>query len=219
MTTLWTAAAAGVSWHLVKPNPHHGESMNRVTRAPLWAILAIGAILIVTPFAIGLPSKATAGQTMLDELHPLMQPDSVHKTVYYFDSTFVPLRPVAVGAVQAAGETSKLIGALATPLHMSPTQVQKFLGASFPATANLLQGLSQLAPIFANVPPGLTHYGPLVRAIRANVGNYAQVDSLPNLKLFTWILVIPGVLLVLLTVGPLLTARRVRVAAVSAHAT
>lgn len=193
--------------------------MNRTTRMSLWSIIAIAAVLIVIPFAIGLPGKASAGQTMLDNLHSLMQPASVNKTVYYFDNTFVPLRPVAVGAVQAAGETPKLIAALAGPLHMTPTQVQHFLAANFPATAGLLGGLPRLAPIFANVPPGLTHYQPLVKAIQANVGNYAQVDGLPDLRLFTWILVVPGVLLALLAGRMLLGTRRVTVAAVAAPAT
>jgi hypothetical protein len=193
--------------------------MNRTTRVSLWSIIAIAAVLIVIPFAIGLPGKASAGQTMLDDLHSLMQPASVNKTVYYFDSTFVPLRPVAVGAVRAAGETPKLIDALAGPLHMTPIQVQRFLAASFPATAGLLHGLPHLAPIFANVPPGLNHYQPLVKAIKANVGNYAQVDGLPDLRLFTWILVVPGVLLALLAGRMLLGSRRVRVAAVAAPAT
>jgi len=193
--------------------------MNRTTRVSLWSIIAIAAVLIVIPFAIGLPGKASAGQTMLDDLHSLMQPASVNKTVYYFDSTFVPLRPVAVGAVQAAGETPKLIDALAGPLHMTPTHVQRFLAASFPATAGLLHGLPQLEPIFANVPPGLNHYQPLVKAIKANVGNYAQVDGLPDLRLFTWILVIPGVLLALLAGRMLLGTRRLRVGAVAAPAT
>jgi hypothetical protein len=76
-----------------------------------------------------------------------------------------------------------------------------------------------LAPIFANVPPGLEHYQPLVKAIKANVDNYARVDSLPNLRLFTWILVVPGVLLALLAARTLLSTRRVRVAAVAARAT
>jgi hypothetical protein len=138
--------------------------------------------------------------------------------VNYFDNTFVPLRPVAARAIQAAGETPKLIGALATPLHMTPGQVQKFLVTGFPATGAMLAGLPELAPVFANVAPGLAHYQPLVRAIKANVGNYARVDSLPNLNLFTWILAVPGVLLVLLSGGSLLKTRRVRVAAVPASA-
>lgn len=192
--------------------------MNRTTRASLSAIIAIAAVLIVIPFAIGLPSKAAAGQRMMNDLHSLMQPASVNKTVYYFDSTFVPLRPLAIGAVQAARETPKLIAALAGPLHMTPAQVQQFLAKRFPATASLLGGLPKLAPTFANVPPGLTHYQPLVKAIEANVGNYARVDSLPDMRLFTWILVVPGVLLALLAGRILLIGRHVRVAARAAHA-
>jgi hypothetical protein len=192
--------------------------MNRTPRVFLWPSLLIGVALIVIPFAIGLPGKASAGQTMMDNLHPLMQPASVNKTVYYFESTFVPMRPVAAGAIQAGGETPKLIAALATPLHMTPTQVTQFLGTHFPATANLLGNLPKLAPIFGNVSPGLDHYTPLVKAIQANVGNYAKVDSLPDMRLFTWFLVIPGALLALLAGRPLVSARRERVVAVPAHA-
>jgi len=35
--------------------------------------------------------------------------------------------------------------------------------------------------------------------MKANVDNYAQVDSLPNFNLFTWFFVVPGVLLVILS--------------------
>jgi hypothetical protein len=34
--------------------------------------------------------------------------------------------------------------------------------------------------------------------MQANVHNYAQVDSLPNFRLFTWFFEIPGVLIVVL---------------------
>jgi len=193
--------------------------MTTPTRASLWAIIAIAAVLIVIPFAIGLPSKAAAGQTMLDDLHPVMQPANVNKTLDYFDNTFVPLRPISAGAVAAAGETPKLIGALARPLRMTPAEVQSFLGASFPATAGLLQALPQSAPVFANVPPGIKHYQPLVTAIKGNVTNYARVDSLPNLRLFTWLMVVPGVLLALIAGRLLVRDRRVERTAVPAHAT
>jgi hypothetical protein len=175
-------------------------------------------VLVALPFAIDLPRKAAAGQTMLDDLHSLMQPASVNKTVYYFDGTFVPLRPLAVEAVAAGGQTPKLISALAPRLHMTPAQLEKFLGANFPATAALLGALPALAPTFANVPPGLTHYQPLVRALKDNVGNYAQVASLPDLRLFTWILAIPGLALIVLAAGLLRATRRVSAKAVSAPA-
>jgi hypothetical protein len=190
-----------------------------MTRKLLWPILLIGVVLIVVPFAISLPSKASAGQTMLDNFHPIMQRASVTKTVDYYNNTFVPLRGVAVGGVQASSETSNLIAALAKQLHMTPAQVQQFLATSFPAMAQLLEGLPQLAPVFSNVPPGLDHYLPLVKTMQANVSNYAKVDSLPNFRLFTWFFVVPGVLLVLLAGWGLLADRRVQSTAVPAHAT
>jgi hypothetical protein len=182
--------------------------MDRIPRLAAWSTLAIGLILIAIPFAIGLPGKAGAGQTLLDDLNPLMQPASVNKTVYYYNDTFVPMRPVSVVATRAAQETPKLIAGLATQLHLTQAQLESLLRKDFPATASLLEGLPQLAPVFANVPPGLTHYDPLVKAIKNNVGNFAKVDSLPDLRLFTWILLISGAVLVLIAAGSLRSNRR-----------
>jgi len=39
---------------------------------------------------------------------------------------------------------------------------------------------------------------PLVTTMQANVGNYESINSLPSFRLFTWLFVIPGALLVLL---------------------
>jgi hypothetical protein len=100
--------------------------------------------------------------------------------------------------------------ALSQQLKMSPAQVQKFLGSQFPAMTGLLTSLPQLIPVFANVPPGLDHYKPLVDVMQANVTNYQKIDSLPNFNLFAWFFVIPGVLLVLLAGWPLATAGRQR---------
>lgn len=190
-----------------------------MNRKVLWAVLVIGVALIVMPFAISLPSKASHGQTMMDQFRPIMQPASVESTVNYYNQTFTPLRPVAIGGVAAAGEVPQLIGTLSKQLHMTPVQLQQFLGKNFPATAALLGNLPRLTPVFKNVPPGLDHYLPLVRTMQANVGNYASIDSLPNFRLFTWFFVIPGVLLVLLAGWPLATERRSRRAVVApAHA-
>lgn len=184
----------------------------------LWPILVIGVVLIVMPFAIGLPSKASHGQTMMDQFHPIMQPASVSSTVKYYEQTFVPLRTVAVGGVQAAGEEPALIGAFAHQLHMTPAEVGQFLTRSFPAMGALLTNLPKLTPIFTNVPPGLDHYLPLVRTMQANVANYASIDSLPNFRLFTWFFVIPGALLVLLAGWPLFATRSEPATVIPAHA-
>ena len=192
---------------------------NNPNPAFTWAVLAIGVMLIVAPFAISLPSRASAGQQMIDNFHPIMQPANVAKTVAYYDQTFVPLRPVAVGGLQAAGEAPKLIAALASQLKMSPAAVQRFLGTQFPATAGLLGNLPKLKPVFTNVPPGLDHYLPLVQTMKSNVSNYKKINSLPDFRLFTWFFLIPGILLVLLAAWPLILGRRERHARVTMPAT
>ena len=165
-----------------------------------WPILIVGVLLIVAPFAISLPSKASAGQAMLDNFHPIMQSASVKTTVNYYNNTFVHLQPVAQGGIAAAGETDQLVAGLASALHMTSAQVQQFLGSKYPALAQLLGSFPTLVPIFQQVTPGLAHYKPLIDTMQANVNNYAQVDSLPNFNLFTWFFEIPGVLITILAV-------------------
>jgi hypothetical protein len=133
---------------------------------------------------------------MLDNFHPIMQPANVKETVTYFGA-FQDLRPVATGGIAAASEIPQLVAGLAKALHMSPAQVEQFLGTQYPAFGQLLASFPQLVPVFKNVGPGLNDFKPLVATMQNNVNNYAQVDSLPNFRLFTWFFEVPGVLLVI----------------------
>lgn len=162
----------------------------------LWPILVIGVALVVTPLATSLPSKASAGQKLLNNFHPIMQPAAVSTTLAY-DKTFQDLGPVAIAGTKAAPEIPALFSSLAGALHMNETQLVGYLRAEFPAMATLLEKLPQLVPVFKRVPPGLAWYKPIVGTMQANVGNYAKADSLPNFNLFTWFFVVPGALLVL----------------------
>jgi hypothetical protein len=164
-------------------------------RWTLVPVLVIGLALVVAPFAMSLPSKASAGQKLLDNFHPIMQPAAVRKTLAY-DKVFEHLRQVAITGVSAAGEAPKLFSTLASSLHVTEPQLAGMLDAEFPAAAKLLSGLPSLAPVFREVPPGLNWYAPIVTTMQRNVQNYAQVDSLPNFNLFTWFFVVPGALLV-----------------------
>lgn len=172
--------------------------MVRKVRWTLWPVLVIGLVLVVAPLAISLPSKASAGQKMLDSFHPIMQPAAVQSTVNYYYQTFTALGPVAVGGQVAAGEVPALFANLAGAMHMTQPQLARYLGTNFPAMAQLLEKFPQLVPVFKNVPPGLAWYKPLVTTMHDNVSNYAQIDSLPNFNLFTWFFVVPGILLALL---------------------
>jgi hypothetical protein len=179
-----------------------------MNRKALWAIVAIGLALVIAPLAMSLPSKSAAGERMLNNFQPIMQPAQVRKTVHYYNKTFVPLRGVAIGGVQAGNESAKLVQALAQALKMTPAQVQQFLASQFPATASLIGNLPDLKPVFENVPPGLDHYKPLVTTMQSNVDNYKQVNSLPNFRLFSWFFVVPGALVILLAGWSLVPAER-----------
>jgi hypothetical protein len=144
-------------------------------RKLFWAVLVVGLALVIAPFVISLPSKASAGQRMMDGFRPIMQSDQVALTAHYYDDVFTPLGKVV-------------------PLFAQmPPSMQTGFG-------QMLRSAQVDPAIFGEIPAGLQHYGPLVRTMQANVDNYAQIDSLPSFRLFTWFFVIPGVLLLLIAV-------------------
>jgi hypothetical protein len=179
-----------------------------VQRKAYWPILLIGVLLVVMPFAISLPSKASSGQKMLDAFHPIMQPAAVQHTAYLYHNIFLPLGPVAAGGVAAAGETSQMFAGLAAGMHMTQPQLLAYMTKSYPAMTQLLSTFPQIVPIFQQVGPGLAAFAPLVATMQANVKNYAAIDSLPNFNLFTWFFVVPGLLIVLFAVWGLMASRR-----------
>ncbi len=189
-------------------------------RLVLSFLFVIGVAMIVAPLSMSMFSRASDGQKMVNDFRPIMQPASVEKTVYY-KGVFDKLRPVAQamnaqtvakfngylkGIQGMEQESSKFLPALAA-MHITPQQFAK----QFPAMAAMFQGLPQMekdfggllqlmsanVDVFANVPPGLDHYAPLVDTMQANVGNYASVDALPRMGLFPWFFMIPGILIIL----------------------
>ena len=198
-----------------------------MNRKLLWSVLVIGLALVVAPFALGLPAKASAGQRMLNGFQPIMQPDQVRITANYYDHVFLPLGKVTpmMSAGNVAGfqaymrgfsgmqaDAARLVPMLALELHMTPAQVQALMATRLPSMAAMLRNLpamqrdfggllgtmQQNVGIFSQVPAGLAHYKPLVRTMQGNVDNYKQVNSLPDFRLFTFFFVVPGALLVLL---------------------
>lgn len=201
-----------------------------------WGVLAIGILLIVAPFAMGLPGKAAAGERMMADFRPLMAPANVQTTADYYDDVFVPLgevvpalseENVATFASYSEGfagmetDAAKLVPLLAEALGTTPAGVQAMMAAQLPAMSALLEGLPQMrtdfagliglmeanVTVFARVPAGLEHYKPLVDTMQGNVSDYERIDSLPNFNLFTWFFVVPGVLLVLLAGAGLWSSR------------
>ena len=220
-----------------------------MNRKILWTVLIIGLALVIAPFALSLPTKAAAGERMLNGFQPIMQPDQVQTTAYYYNQVFVPLGQVTpmmsaqnlakfqaylkgFGSMQS--DAAKLVPLLAQALHMTPAQVQVLMSKQLPAMAAMLRNLpamqrdfggllgtmQQNVGIFSQVPAGLRHYRPLVTTMQANVDNYRQVNSLPSFRLFAWFFIIPGALLILLAGYGLFAGwTRAKVVAHRAHPT
>lgn len=207
-----------------------------MNRKLLWVVFAIGLALVIAPFALLLPTKASAGEEMLNGFQPIMQPDQVATTASYHNDVFVPLGQVTpmmsaknLAKFQAymkgfegmQADSAKLVPILAQALNMTPAQVQQMMAENLPAMAAMLQNMPQMQrdfnglistmqaneDIFSQVPAGLAHYEPLVTTMQANVDNYADVNSLPSFRLFTWFFVIPGMLLLAIAGYGLWTGR------------
>ena len=52
-----------------------------MNRKLLWAFLVIGVVLFAMPLVISMPAKAGAGETMMQNFQPIMQPGQVQETV------------------------------------------------------------------------------------------------------------------------------------------
>jgi hypothetical protein len=205
-------------------------------RKTMWAVLVIGVVLVVAPFAIGLPGKAADGEQMIDAFAPIMEEQAVQTTADYYNDVFVPLGGVVpamsqenidrfnaylegFGGMQA--DAQRLVPALATATGMTEEQAAEYIGTEFPAMGQMLQALPQMeadftdllglmganVAIFEQVPGGLDHYEPLVTTMQEQRTNYESVASLPDFRSFTWMFVVPGVLLVALALVGLFVGR------------
>ena len=187
-----------------------------MNRNVLWGVLVIGLALVIAPFALSLPTKAAAGERMLNQFEPIMQPSQVQTTADYYNNVFTPLRAVvpAMSAANVARFDGYLKGMQTAQWTPAQLKMVQPMGKDF---ASLLGLMKANEAIFAKVPAGLDHYRPLVTTMQANVRNYEQVNSLPSFRLFTWFFVVPGVLLVLLAGTGLLAGRELAWPSVTHH--
>ena len=197
-----------------------------MTRKLLWPIMAIGIGLVALPLIFQMPTRAAAGERMMSDFQPIMQPDQVQKTADYYNNTFVPLDKVftpivtqatvnkftaymkGFGGMQVEGQ--KLVPALAQAMGVSNAQAAAYMAQEFPAMTGMLQGLPAMqrdfqglmgamaanTNIFADVPGGIAHYKPLVTTMQGNVDDYASASALPSFYLLPWFFIVPGLLLI-----------------------
>ena len=172
-----------------------------MNRKLFWAVLGIGVALVVTPFAMSLPTKAAAGQRMMNGFQPIMQPGQVQKTADYYNNVFVPLGQVT--PMMSAKNLAKFqaymkgFGPISAQVDPAMLPMLQQMGRDFDG---LLGTMQQNVGIFSQVPAGLAHYKPLVTTMQANVDNYADVNSLPDFRLFTVFFVLPGAFLIVISV-------------------
>lgn len=72
------------------------------TRKLLWPILAIGIAIVALPPIFQMPTRAAAGERMISDFQPIMQPDQVQKTADYYNNVLVPLDTVFTPIVSQA---------------------------------------------------------------------------------------------------------------------
>lgn len=206
-------------------------------RKLMWAVLVVGAALLVTPFAIGLPGRAAGGERMIDAFEPIMDEGNVQLTADYYYDVFVPLGDVVpamsqenvdrfngyVAGFAALGvDAEQMVPALSAAMGMPESDVQAYMASEFPAMSAMLQNLPAMesdftgllglmgsnVAIFEQVPAGLDHYEPLVTTMQEQRENYDDVAGLPDFRLFTWFFVVPGALLVVIALVGLFAGRR-----------
>ncbi len=209
-------------------------------RGGLILILVLGVALVVMPIATSMFTRASAGEAMMKDFQPVMAPAAVTTTSGYYQlfkgvgTDFGPMMTQSnVAAFQGylkglegmSADMQKFMASFATQMHMTPAQLQAYLGARYPAMAQMLGGLPEMQSRmggmvgtmsrdvagFSQVGPALKHFQGLVGVMQRNVGNFAQANKLQPMGLLPWYFVGIGSLLILVS-GALLFAERSPVA-------
>lgn len=202
-----------------------------------WAVLAIGVFGVIAPFALGLPDKVSSGEQMMTAFEPIMDEENVQITSDYYYDVFVPLGDVAPAMSQEnidrfnaylagfdalGADAEQMIPTLAAALGTSEEEAQQFMAAEFPAMMQTMQALPQMqedfgnllglmganVAIFEQVPGGLAHYEPLVVTMEEQQENYDKAASMPDFRAFTWVFLIPGIALVVISLIALIGGRK-----------
>ena len=180
-TVPWALFGAGALVFLI------GLLMLRSPRAGGVAAIVVGLLLVVTPIALSLPTKAFDADQLNANLKPV------------YTQALVTNATGALATIGAMGNEmeTKMLPALATQLKMTPQQLQAFLGSNFPATAQALQ----------TMPASMGRFDGLVKVFDKNLTNYNTLKAVGLAKLI-WILMISGGLIAALGTFTLLKGRR-----------
>ena len=166
-------------------------------RVTMLVILAIGGAMVVAPLALGLPEKTANAREIGD----------VAKLGLGADVAERPRQGVQQLVEMTEQTRDQLVAFLARRLDVSVADLQATLARDFPALAKYLGDYDTM----------LAQATVILRNQEAAVPDFAKADAIP-VKTLPWILVVPGLLLVV-AAGTTIAIGRERRAAVPAPAT
>lgn len=165
-TVPWATLGAGVLVLLI------GAATLRSPKAGGAVAVVVGLLLVLLPLALSLPGKAADADQLNANLEPV------------YTQTLVDNASAALGTIGAMGTEMQatMLPALATQLKMSPEELQAFLGANFPATAQALQ----------TMPASMGRFNGLVKVFDENLGNYETLKPVALAPLILMMMVAGG---------------------------
>jgi hypothetical protein len=149
--------------------------------------IVFGAILLLVPFALGLPGKASDADQMNANLQPVYTQQLIGQ---------------AKGAVSTVGRMGTemqqtMLPALGQQLGMTQAQLEAFLGQDFPATAQALQ----------TMPASMERFQGLVGTFEANLQNYETLKPVTFAPII-WSVIVGGGVMLIMGIVALVAGRR-----------
>jgi hypothetical protein len=135
--------------------------VSRSKRGHLVAIAAIGAALVVMPFAFNMFNKTPQGAVMIAQFKPFM-------TAHRLDGFQTDLKEINAGVRQ----TNTKVAA-----YLSDGSANR---AAFDSTYPTFASFNQQWPAIDSKMTGL------MNQVQGNLGNYLAVAALPSFRLFPW---------------------------------
>ena len=140
--------------------------------------LALAVLLVVLPFGMSLPSKASSADTMNKNLEPVYTQQLI---------TGANASLATLGAMGTEMQ-AKMLPALAQSLHMSGSQLQGFLATNFPTVAAEL----------AVMPATMTRFGALVSTFSDRLGDYNTLKPVSFVPI-VWMIIGGGLVVTIFT--------------------